>query len=75
MYKRQEFIDFDAGRQDIIWAKKVNQFLDHAEDSLPLSTAVPQTRNCPHKVELSQSCTIFSYLLSLLFMINGVISD
>lgn len=36
-YKRiiTEFIDFDAGRQDIIWAKKVNQFLDHAEDSLP----------------------------------------
>ena len=34
-YKRiiTEFIDFDAGRQDIIWAKKVNQFLDHAEDS------------------------------------------
>ena len=36
-YKRiiTEFIDFDAGMQDIIWAKKVNQFLDHAEDSLP----------------------------------------
>lgn len=31
----QNFLDTDAGRQEIIWAKNVNQLLSHAEDSTP----------------------------------------
>lgn len=36
-YKRiiTDFLDLDAGRQDITWAKSVNQFLDHSEDNIP----------------------------------------
>ena len=30
-----DFLDWDAGRQSITWAKHVNQLLSHAEDSIP----------------------------------------
>lgn len=30
------FLDLDAGRQKIIWAKAVDQMLTHGEDSLPM---------------------------------------
>lgn len=30
-----DFLDLDAGRQTITWAKHVNQYLDHAEDDSP----------------------------------------
>ena len=30
-----DFLDWDAGRQTITWAKNVNQLLSHAEDSIP----------------------------------------
>lgn len=31
----QRFLDQDAGRQNIIWAKNVNQLLTHGEDKIP----------------------------------------
>jgi len=31
----QDFLDIDAGRQKIIWAKHVNQMLSHGEDYTP----------------------------------------
>ena len=35
-YKRiiQDFLDEDAGKQKIIWAKHINQMLSHGEDTL-----------------------------------------
>ena len=37
-YKNQinRFLDVDAGRQKVIWAKQVNQLLSHGEDDYPL---------------------------------------
>lgn len=36
-YKKiiQDFLDQDAGRQKIVWAKHINQTLSYGEDSLP----------------------------------------
>ena len=36
-YKKSitDFLDWDAGRQIITWAKNINQLLCHAEDSIP----------------------------------------
>lgn len=36
-YKRivQNFLDQDSGRQEIVWAKHINQILSHGEDSIP----------------------------------------
>lgn len=36
-YKRiiQNFLDQDSGRQEIVWARHINQPLSHSEDSIP----------------------------------------
>ena len=36
-YKKiiNDFLDIDAGRQTITWAKNVNQLLSHGEDEIP----------------------------------------
>ena len=36
-YKKiiNDFLDVDAGRQTITWAKNVNQLLSHGEDEIP----------------------------------------
>lgn len=36
-YKRiiQNFLDQDSGRQEIVWARHINQPLSHGEDSIP----------------------------------------
>lgn len=36
-----DFLDLDAGRQTITWAKHVNQYLDHAEDDSPRYYNIP----------------------------------
>lgn len=35
------FVDWDAGRQYITWAKNVNQLLTHAEDDIPKYFNIP----------------------------------
>ncbi len=36
-----DFLDWDAGRQTITWAKHVNQYLNHAEDDSPRYYNIP----------------------------------
>lgn len=41
-----DFLDWDAGRQTIIWAKHVNQYLNHAEDDSPRYYNIPIEALC-----------------------------
>lgn len=41
-----DFLDLDAGRQTITWAKHVNQYLDHAEDDSPRYYNIPIEALC-----------------------------
>lgn len=41
-----DFLDIDAGRQTIIWAKHVNQMLSHAEDTIPYYYNIPIEALC-----------------------------
>lgn len=41
-----DFLDWDAGRQTITWAKHVNQYLDHAEDDSPRYYNIPIKALC-----------------------------
>lgn len=41
-----DFLDLDAGRQTITWAKHVNQYLNHAEDGSPRYYNIPIEALC-----------------------------
>lgn len=41
-----DFLDWDAGRQTITWAKHVNQYLNHAEDDSPRYYNIPIEALC-----------------------------
>lgn len=41
-----DFLDWDAGRQTITWAKQVNQYLNHAEDDSPRYYSIPIEALC-----------------------------
>ena len=41
-----DFLDWDAGRQTITWAKHVNQYLNHAEDDSPRYYNIPIESLC-----------------------------
>ena len=47
-YKKivRNFMDIDAGRQQIIWLRHVDQMLAFAEDSTPQFTAIPMEALC-----------------------------
>ena len=47
-YKKiiNDFLDIDAGRQTITWAKNVNQLLSHGEDEIPKYYNIPIEALC-----------------------------